>query len=176
MRPRSLAPLLAAVAILVGGTVALAGGWAQVTASNVPADPPAGETTTIELEVLQHGVTAVSWPRLTVVATETSSGAVVRTTAQASGPEGSYVANVVFPSAGEWTLTYESVDLVMDGTAALRVAPPIGAAPSTTAPAEAGLGVLPQVLGVLAILLVLAVGVLALRGRSAAPGRVSART
>ena len=180
MRHRSIAPFMAVLAVLALASVAVAGGWAQVTAKNVPADPPAGQETTIELNMLQHGMTPVSWPRLTVVATDAASGAVVRTEAQATGPEGSYVAKITFPSAGQWTLSYESVDLVMEGSTPIRIAAPVAAAPGS-APTEAQAGkafdVLPLVFAALAAVALLAIGSgLVLRGRGTAAGSgVSAR-
>ena len=93
-------------------------------------DPPAGVETPIGLTVMQHGKTAVSWPNLTVVATDSDSGAVVRVKALAEGPVGSYVARIVFPTAGDWTLTFESNDLSMEGTAVLQIAAAAAIAPS----------------------------------------------
>jgi hypothetical protein len=180
MRHRSIASLLAVLALLALASVAVAGGWAQVTAKSVPTDPPAGGETTIELNMLQHGRTPVSWPRLTVVATDAASGAVVRVEATATGPEGSYVAKITFPSAGQWTLTYESADLVMEGSTPIRIAAPVAAAPGSTpveAPATQASNVLPLVFAALAVVALLAIGgglVLRGRGASAGPG-VSAR-
>src|SRR4051794_4806583 len=108
MRRRFLALPIAMVACFTLAPVTVAGGWAQVTVKDVPTDPPAGGQTLINLNVLQHGVTPVSWPHLTVIATEATSGMVVRTQAQAEGAEGSYVATMVFPSAGEWALKFDS--------------------------------------------------------------------
>ena len=139
--PLPLALPLAALAALALASTALAGGWAQVTVPNLPTDPPAGGETVIDLTVLQHGVTAVSWPRLTVVATDAISGAAIAAQAKASGPDGHYTATLTFPSAGEWTLSFMSPDLVMDGTATLSVAeaivvaPPAAATPAAAAPA-----------------------------------------
>lgn len=180
MRHRSIAPLLALLAMFALTSVAASGGWAQVTATSVPVDPPAGEETTIELKVLQHGVTPVSWPRLTVVATEAASGAVVRAEAQASGPEGSYVAKMTFPTAGQWALSYESDDLVMEGTTPIRAAAPVAAAPGSTpaeAPASQAFDLLPVLFAALALVGLLAIGGgLVLRGRGAAAGSgISAR-
>ena len=177
MRPRSLALPMALLAASVLASVAVAGGWAQVTAKNVAVDPPAGEAATIGLSVLQHGVTPVSWPRLTVVATDTASGAVVRAEATASGPEGSYSVKIVFPNAGEWRLTFESADLVMEGSAPIRIAPPVTAAPGTGTPVAQAFDVMPLVLALLAVVVVAGVAGLALRGRGAsADAPVSART
>ena len=174
MRHRSLAPLLAVLAMFALSSVAFAGGWAQVTAKAVPVDPPAGEETTIQLNVLQHGVTPVSWPGLTVIAREATSGTVVRAVAQATGPEGSYVAKITFPTAGQWTLSYESADLVMEGSTPIRIVAPVAAAPGSTptqAPATQALDVLPLVFAVLAVVALLAIGSgLVLRGRGASAG------
>ena len=155
MRPRSLALPMALLAASVLASVAVAGGWAQVTAKNVAVDP--------------HGVTPVSWPRLTVVATDTASGAVVRAEATASGPEGSYSVKIVFPNAGEWRLTFESADLVMEGSVAIRIAPPVTAAPGTGTPVAQAFDVMPLVLALLAVVVVAGVAGRALGGRGASP-------
>jgi hypothetical protein len=183
MRHRSIALPLAALASLALASVAVAGGWAQVTAKNVPVDPPAGAETTIEVDVLQHGVTPVSWPGLTVIATDATSGTVVRAEAQATGSAGSYVATIVFPSAGEWSLTFASTDLEMEGSVAMHVAPPVGAAPAgagtpgESAPVTPASDVLPLVLVLLVAAVILAIGGLALRSRGGSAGsRVSAGT
>lgn len=183
MRNRSIALALALLASLAVASVAASGGWAQVSVQNATVDPPAGQETTIDLRVLQHGKTPVSWPAITVVATDAASGAVVRAKAAAIGPEGSYVAKIVFPSAGQWTLTFQSTDLVMEGTAAMRVAPAVAAAPGAGSAAE---GATTQaqafdaapLLGVLFVVFTLvAAGGLVLRSRAARAGtRVSART
>ena len=184
MRHRSLissmAALFAVLALLVAASTTLAGGWAQVSAKNVPVDPPSGEETTISLTMLQHGVTPVSWPKLTVIATDKVSGAVVAAQAAATGPEGSYVVKITFPSAGQWTLSYSSPDLIMEGTAvvsvAASVAAPANTTPATQATQAAAFDVMPLI-AVLSLLVVLGVAWLALRGRGApVDPRVSAGT
>lgn len=162
MRRRFAPILLMLLGSLALATGALAGAWAQVTLTDPPAvDPPAGTETPIGLNVMQHGRTAVSWPNLTVVATDSDSGAVVRVKALAEGPVGSYIARIVFPTAGDWTLTFESNDLGMEGTAVLQVTPASAIAPSPTpAPDLAPFGLV-AALGVA----LLVGGGLALRGR-----------
>ena len=183
MRHRFIALPLAALASLALATVALAGGWAQVTVEDMPTDPPAGGGTPIELSVFQHGVTPVSWPHLTVVATDATSGTVVRTNAQAKGPEGSYVATINFPSAGEWNLTFDSPELEMSGSAAINVAPavvavqPPAAAAASAGPAASTFDATPLLLLLVAALAVLAISGLALKARRAVDEtRVSVRT
>jgi hypothetical protein len=186
MRRRFIALPLAVIASLALAAIALAGGWAQVTVNDSPVDPPAGGGTPIDLRVLQHGVTPVSWPNLNVIATDAASGDTFRTKAQAKGAEGSYVATLVFPAAGEWTLTFESPELVMEGSAAVNVvaaaviAPPAqpeapaAQATATTAPAfDAMLLILPLLAA--GLVLVIA-GVLIRRGGSATATRATVRT
>lgn len=184
MRHRPIAAaaaLIAMLTLLVAATAAVAGGWAQVTAKNVPVDPPAGEETTISLSMLQHGQTPVSWPRLTVVATEKTSGATVSAQATATGPEGSYVVKLTFPSEGQWTLSFLSQDLVMEGSATVSVAA-VAAAPAagSQAPSTKAFDAMLPLLAVLVVFAALVIGVLGLRGRAArevpAGGQVSART
>lgn len=172
MRHRSIAipagAVTASLAMLLAATAALAGGWAQVTATNVPVDPPAGEETTISLTMLQHGQTPVSWPRLTVIAVEKTSGAVVTAEATPSGTTGSYVAKLTFPKEGQWTLSYLSQDLIMEGSATVRVTPLVAAPPAAT-PATDTAAVLLPLAAVIGIFVVLIAGVVILSRRGAAP-------
>lgn len=178
MRHRYIALPLAALASFAFASVALAGGSAQVTVKSGPVDPVAGEETTIELGVLQHGVTRVSWPTLTVVATNATSGAVLRAEARANGPEGSYVATIVFPSTGEWTLTFDSPDLAMAGSVAMNVAPAVAAAqPAVTVPAAAAFDAVPLLLVLFGAAAALGIASLVLRrGRASGDTPLSVRT
>jgi len=180
MRKQLLGIPVAVLALFAATSVALAGGWATVSAQNVPVDPPAGEEISITLKMLQHGKTPVSWPGLTVIATDKASGAVVAAQATASGPEGTYVVKLSLPTAGNWVLSYSSPDLMMEGTAAVRVAAAVAApANANTTPATQATqatDVMLPLLAVLAIFAVLAGGVLLVRRGTAAGTRVSAGT
>jgi hypothetical protein len=178
MRHRLLALPLSVLVSLALASTALAGGWAQVNVTNGPIDPVAGEPTTIELSVLQHGVTPVSWPRLTVIATDAASGTVIRAEAEAKGPEGSYTASLTLPSAGDWTLTFQSADLVMEGSFALTaIAAVAAAAPAAAATSASGFDAMPLVLLVLAVFLAIVIAAVTMRSREGARDtRVSART
>ncbi|HVQ23033.1 MAG TPA: hypothetical protein VMT36_07145, partial [Candidatus Saccharimonadia bacterium] len=90
---RFIALPLAVVACLAFAASVVAGGWATVTVSDPPAEPTAGETTTLDLTVLQHGVTPVSWPVISVVATNAETGATVAGQATATGATGHYTVN-----------------------------------------------------------------------------------
>ena len=178
MRRRFIAQPVAALASLALASVALAGGWAQVTVDSPPVDPPAGGETTIEMRVLQHGVTPVSWPALTVVATDATSGAVVQSAARANGPVGIYVATMILPSAGEWTLTFDSAELDMAGSLSLNVAPAVATVQTAVAaPAAATFDFVPLMLALFAAALALAIAGLVLRSRGRTRDtRVSAST
>jgi hypothetical protein len=176
MRRRLLAIPLMLIASLALTTAVIAGGWASVTVVDPPADPPAGVATTIDLQVLQHDVTAVSWPLLTVVATNDSTGDIVRASATAEGAEGHYVATLTFPVEGTWSLAFESQDLVMAGSGDLDIAvapaAPVAVATATT---PAAMSIDPAVAIAGLALLVLVVGLVlgARRGRRSAPTTVS---
>jgi hypothetical protein len=173
MRRRSLAipiALLAGMNLTVG---AVAGGWATVSVTDAPVDPPAGGGTVVELDVLQHGQTAISWLSLTVIATNDGTGESFRTPAEAKGPTGRYVATLTFPTEGRWTLTFDSPDLIMEGSATMQVAAavapvasvapaPLTSAVPATDPAALGLAALIILVGVVG-------GALAIRGRRAGP-------
>jgi hypothetical protein len=158
------------VASIAMTMAALAGGSATVALTSPPADPTAGAATTIDLTVLQHGVTPVSWPRITVVATDSATGATVRAEARPTpGATGRYSATLTFPTDGSWLLSYESPDLVMQGTATLDIAAAVTApAPAATPAASAASDLAPMVaIGALVLLFIVAFGVLVLHDRRA---------
>jgi hypothetical protein len=167
MRRRPFVALLVAmVASLVMTSAAVAGGWATVTLADPPAEPTAGGETTLGLTVLQHGETPVSWPRITVVATDAATGATIRAEAQpTAGQTGRYTATLTFPTGGSWTLAYESADLIMDGTATLAVAASAAAAPAA-ASATADLAAM-VAMGGLVLLFIVGFGALVVHDRRA---------
>ena len=153
---RLLAIPLALAGSLVLATAAIAGGWATVAMTDPPEAPTAEGQTVIELTVLQHGVTPVSWPAITVFARDSKSGGTISSQAVASGPAGHYNVSLTFPTAGDWSLTYASDDLVMEGSATFAVGAPAVVAGSSAAATD----VVPAIglVALVAIFLVLAVG------------------
>ena len=92
--------LLAAVAFAALTGSAHAGGWATVELGELPSGLVAGEPWRVELIVKQHGITPMADVTPSV---EISDGSVVRTfPARPTKEVGRYVAEVTFPSAGEW--------------------------------------------------------------------------
>jgi hypothetical protein len=173
MRRRSaLLSLLLLPGSLALATAVAAGGMAIITVTDVPPEPTPGEDTTIGFLVMQHGETAVSWPKITLVATESSSGTVVLAPSRAEGGPGEYVSSIVFPTAGDWRLTFDSPDLQMEGSALVHVPEPVVAAPVVSSASETAAAATPATDDVLPIVVALAfiavamgVAGLALRGR-----------
>jgi len=147
---RLIALPFALVAVLAVGATVLAGGWATVDAAGPTNGAGAGTGTTLNLEVRQHGVTPVSWPRISVIATNKATGEKFTSTATPTAEQtGHYTATLTFPTEGSWTLSYESPDLVMEGTATLAVAAPVvaAAAAANAAPAASTGGLDPAIIG-----------------------------
>ena len=87
---------LAVLFLLVGAPAAQAGGFATVGLSSAPAGPE----WTVDITVLQHGVTPLEGVTPHV---DIASGGTTRTfAARPTGTPGVYRADVVFPHAGRW--------------------------------------------------------------------------
>jgi hypothetical protein len=99
---KKLLLVLAVVAAAVAVPVASAGGWATVGLDSLPGGTPAGGKWSVDMTVLQHGVTPLQGisPVITIVNTDGDSQRFVGTP---TGKPGVYHANVVFPSAGTWS-------------------------------------------------------------------------
>ena len=163
--PRILAIPLAIAASLIIAVGAAAGGWATVKLDASSPTPGAGDPTEIGLTVLQHGKTPIDWIGLTVVATNAVTGEAVVATAHPKGPIGHYVATLTFPGAGDWSLSYQSQDLVMEGTATLTVTD-AAIAPASTATAAGPAAAAPAVaLGLLVLAFLVTAGAIFARDR-----------
>jgi hypothetical protein len=93
-----------------------AGGWAAVNIIPDEAGPKpvAGVAWPLEVQVLQHGVTPIDWEQVSIVGRNPASGMVVAANAHASDTVGRYLAEVVFPDAGDWTLELGLGQLAFD--------------------------------------------------------------
>ena len=83
MRSRSIALSLALLAGLAVPRSQPPAAGPRSPSRTLRSTRPQGQEATIDLRVLQHGKTPVSWPAITVVATDATSGAVIR--AKAAG-------------------------------------------------------------------------------------------
>jgi hypothetical protein len=93
--------LLAAVAFAALTGTAHAGGWATVELGSTPSGLEAGKPWNVELIVKQHGITPLAGvtPSLRI---DNGAGVVKTFRARPTATVGTYVAEVTFPSGGEW--------------------------------------------------------------------------
>ena len=97
---KKLLLVLAVAAVAV--PAASAGGWATVGLSSLPTGTPAGDKWSVDMTVLQHGVTPLEG--ISPVVTITNGGGDShKFTGRSTGKPGVYRADVVFPSAGTWS-------------------------------------------------------------------------
>lgn len=94
---------LAAMFVLV--VPALAGGWVVISLDRLPEGIVAGETTTVGMTARQHGQTAWEVDSLKLLAEHVETGQQVSFTALPEGEPGHYIAELVFPVAGNWEWT-----------------------------------------------------------------------
>jgi hypothetical protein len=92
---------LAAVLALMLAATATAGGFATVQLSSLPTDTDAGTPWSVDMTVLQHGVTPLEGiePTITIY----GGGSETTFPATPAGAPGVYHADVVFPEAGTWS-------------------------------------------------------------------------
>jgi hypothetical protein len=103
---------------------AVAGGWATAGLSPPPAGIGPGDTWQAELTLLQHGVTPLEGvsPTITITGPETRTFEFAPT-----GKPGSYVADVVFPSAGSWRYRLDDGFSQVHTFAPVQVGAPVAA-------------------------------------------------
>jgi hypothetical protein len=89
------------LAVLLLPASASAGGWAVATLSSTPDGVQAGEPWTVDMKILQHGVTPLEGVTPAVVL-ELPGGGDKRFTGKPTGQPGVYRATVVFPQAGSY--------------------------------------------------------------------------
>jgi hypothetical protein len=104
---------VALAATLVLGAPASAGGSATVTITGPAAPAIAGQPWALDLEILQHGVTPIDWEQVSLVGHNAASGEVAAANGHPNGAVGTYLVEVTFPSAGNWTFQFGLRDLVL---------------------------------------------------------------
>lgn len=104
---RCLSVMLAAITMaLAASGVAHAGCWATVGIEPLPTAIGAGQTWTVDVTVLQHGVTPLGDAAPAIVV-KSESGAERVVPAVRTEVVGRYRANVVFPSSGTWSVAVQ---------------------------------------------------------------------
>jgi hypothetical protein len=153
--------ILAGFAALLAVPAAQAGGWATVRMAPPPAGIEADETWTAQLTVLRHGVTPTNGATPSITIRGASGSQTFR--AKPAGTAGTYVAHVVFPTAGSWD--YE----VSDGLAATgygesqtHTYSPVDIAPGT---GGSGVPAWPFALAAIALVVAGAIALVRQRGR-----------
>jgi hypothetical protein len=96
------------VLAVVGAGSAGAGGWATVGFEPLPDDTAAGASWKPKIFVKQHGITPLDGLRPVVTISEADSGQSRSFTALPTSEAGVYEADVVFPTAGDWSVAIES--------------------------------------------------------------------
>lgn len=92
----------------LGGMAFTFGGWAIITVDDLPYALTVGQPTTVAFSVRQHGMKLLDHLTPTLSATDEKGGSDVTASAVASGAEGHYVAQLVVPRTGNWTITINS--------------------------------------------------------------------
>jgi hypothetical protein len=112
-----------ALVVLVGA--ALAGGWAVTTIDALPEGGfQAGQTYRLGYWIRQHGQNPFAGARTSIRVTSASTGESQVFSGQSEGPAGHYVAEVTFPSAGEWTWEVSQDPFAVQSLGTVSVAPP----------------------------------------------------
>jgi mono/diheme cytochrome c family protein len=92
--------------LLLAGAAFVWGGWATITVEDLPDYLIAGQPTTLEFTVRQHGVERTSGLKAAVVA---RSGKLETSVMALPGRKaGQYAAALTLPEAGDWTITIKS--------------------------------------------------------------------
>jgi mono/diheme cytochrome c family protein len=93
----------------VGAMAFSMGGWAVITVDDLPRALTVGRPMNIAFMVRQHGHTPLDHLTPTLIASDAKGEASeVRASAVPSGPAGHYIATLVVPRAGDWTVTINS--------------------------------------------------------------------
>jgi hypothetical protein len=166
---RILVSLAMSTLFLSVASVASAGGWAVTTLDSLSGTFVAGQTYRIGFVMRQHGVTPFSGATPAIVVTRGATQ--LEFAARAEGVPGHYVADVTFPSDGDWAWSVDQSPFPMrQALGTLSVAAPDGVSVRPRPPAElAFVGLL--ALGALGAGLALATGATRLTGPMAGAQR-----
>lgn len=102
MRKITRSFIIAVALLSMTALIAQAGGWAVITLDELPTEIAAGQAFSIGFTVRQHGQTLRSDLKPIVRFDRAAGQESFQVTAQRQGAEGHYVAEIKFPSAGQW--------------------------------------------------------------------------
>ena len=129
--------IIAVVLVLMTVLVAEAGGWAVITLDELPEQITAGQAFSIGFTVRQHGQTLRSDLKPIVRFDRSDAKESFEVAAQRQGGEGHYLAEIKFPSAGQWNwkVDIEQFGMITQPLPTLAVqAGQAGAVPSKAQP------------------------------------------
>ena len=95
--------VIALALLLMTALVASAGGWAVITLDELPSQITAGQAWSMGFTVRQHGQTLRSDLKPIVRFDRAGAQESFQVTAQRQGAAGHYIAEIQFPSAGQWS-------------------------------------------------------------------------
>lgn len=136
--------LVTLAAALALPAAAAAGGWATAGLAPPPDGIEAGTTWPATITLLQHGRTPLEQVKPSITVTDAGSGGSTTFPARPTGKPGVYVAEVVFPSAGEYTY------VVDDGFSQVHTFAPVQVAGPGAAATDGGGGLPAWALGLVA--------------------------
>ena len=123
---RNVGFMMAVAAMLLLAAPVGAGSWVVITLDSLPRDIRAGEPLAIGFMVRQHGQTPTNGVSPTLYARNRTTGESIAVEAQQSGETGHFVAEVVFPSDGQWEWSLTAAPFPQEGLLApLTVLPAI---------------------------------------------------
>ena len=126
---------------LVGVSSAFAGGWAVTTLDPLPNELRAGQTYAIGYTIRQHGQTPFASAQTAIEIRSSRSQAPQRFRAVPDGPPGHYVAQVTFPTAGEWQWDVDQTPFAPQALGTITILPPTTGATNTTLPMARALAI-----------------------------------
>jgi hypothetical protein len=124
---------------LATAPTAFAGGWAVTTLDELPATLNAGETYAVGYTIRQHGQTPLVTSQSAIEIRDAKGGGLQRFPGKADGAQGHYVAQVRFPSAGEWQWSADQSPFQPQALGGITIvaAAPVPVLQPVTAPAPA---------------------------------------
>jgi hypothetical protein len=118
-----------------------AGGWAVTTLDPLPNELRAGETYAIGYMIRQHGQTPFTSAQTAIEIRSSGSQVPQRFRAVADGAPGHYIAQVTFPTAGEWQWDVDQTPFAPQALGTITILPPTTGATNTTLPMARALAI-----------------------------------
>ena len=160
MRQRLLlGGLLGLISVMVAAAPVAAKGPVSATLDEMPPQGSAGEPVEIGFTLLMAGSHPVDWERPSVTATNAATGETVEVQATAQGRPGHYIATLTFPSEGTWNWAIETQEIMVETELQPLAVSPAPTPVTAQPPAGVPVAVAAVIIGVLAALAIIGVGI-----------------